>query len=167
MYLPLCRNRFPCWCKPLPSLYYQKAWEWGRRNKIMDFTFKEFLAITLVRNDKKITTIQDVKYQQIVSIKDLHAKLNIRLTYILVSYSLCLGKIYIVWLSLFLGPIDSIRWVCACIIILSYDYEVRIYREENAKTCNFICVLVASAEDKCCENPQITPNYWYQGSWAI
>ena len=33
----------------------------GGRPKIMDFTFKECLAITLVRIDKKITSIQCVK----------------------------------------------------------------------------------------------------------
>ena len=51
------------------------------KGMIMDFTFKECLAITLVRSDKKIKTIQHVKSQLIVSIKDLYGKFNIRLTY--------------------------------------------------------------------------------------
>ena len=41
-----------------------------RGPKIMDFTFNECLAITLIRSDKKIKTIQLVKSQLIVLIKD-------------------------------------------------------------------------------------------------
>ena len=52
-----------------------------RRPKIIDFTFNEWLAITLIRSDKKIRTIQLLKTQLIVLIKDLSGKLNIRLTY--------------------------------------------------------------------------------------
>ena len=47
----------------------------------MDFTFKEFLAITFVKSDKNITRIQRVKSQLIVLIKDFYGKFNIRLTY--------------------------------------------------------------------------------------
>jgi hypothetical protein len=39
------------------------------------------LTITLVSSDKKITTIQPVKSQMIVPVKDLYGKFNIRLTY--------------------------------------------------------------------------------------
>ena len=43
-----------------------------RGPKIMDFTFNGCLAITFVRSDKKIKTIQLVKSQLIVLIKDLY-----------------------------------------------------------------------------------------------
>ena len=42
-----------------------------RGPKTMDFTLNECLAITLIRSDKKIKTIQLVKSQLIVLIKDL------------------------------------------------------------------------------------------------
>ena len=67
--------------------------------------------ITSVRSDKKITTIQRVKSQLIVLIKDLYGKFNIRL-----SYS-CI---------VFFASVRIIRWGSVCIIILSYDYEMRI-----------------------------------------
>ena len=49
--------------------------------KLWTSSSKKCLAITLVRSDKKITTIQHVKSQLIVSIKDLCGKFNIRNTY--------------------------------------------------------------------------------------
>lgn len=72
----------------------------------MDFTFKECLAITLVRSDKKITTIH-VESQLIMSIKYLDGKFNIRL--IVVSYSLHLDTFDILWLSLCLDASEIIR----------------------------------------------------------
>ena len=75
----------------------------------MDFNFKECLAITLVRSDEKIPTIEHVKSESIVLVNDLYGNFNIRLTCILVSYFLYLGTFDIVWLSLHLNPIDITR----------------------------------------------------------
>lgn len=37
------------------------------------------------------------------------------------------------------------------VIILSYDYEMMIWREEDVKWGNFYTILVVTVEDKCGE----------------
>ena len=137
----------------------------------MDFTFKECLAITFVRSDKKITRIQRVQSQLIVLIKDLYGKFNIRL--IVVSYSLRLDTSNILWLSLHLDPIRIIRWGCACIIILSYDYEMRFKEKMMERQVIFICSLVASRTNvvrkhKCLEgHMDITSQSCHPSNWRL
>ena len=108
----------------LPTLYWQLNQPTAQTN---GFLVSHFWKPTLVDSQWcswKERPYQHVKSQLIVLIKDLYGKFNIRL--IVVSYSLFLDTFNILWLSMFLDPICIIRWGCACIIILSYDYEMRI-----------------------------------------